>query len=102
MSNPSLQGTRGSAKRLLMCCRSGFLTISDEIFTTKRKGPSTFAEEQARFAAEQIDLLTNLGESLLESLQGVYSLHSTIVWLVTAAPSFGRFKLVLLDACQMG
>lgn len=40
----------------------------------KRKGidsPSTFAEEQAKYAAEQIDLLTNLGESLVESLQGV-------------------------------
>ena len=37
---------------------------------TKRKGPSTFAEEQANFAAEQIDLLTNLGENLLEALQG--------------------------------
>lgn len=44
------------------------------MFTAKRKGgdqPSTFAEEQAKYAAEQIDLLTNLGENLLESLQGV-------------------------------
>jgi len=40
----------------------------------KRRGRdplSTFAEEQAKYAAEQIDLLTTLGESLLESLQGV-------------------------------
>ena len=43
----------------------------------KRRGgdsPSAFAEEQAKYAAEQIDLLTNLGESLLEALQGVKQL----------------------------
>lgn len=62
VSNPSLQGTQ------------------DEIFTTKRKGPSTFAEEQARFAAEQIDLLTNLGECLLESLQALVVL-SWFYWM---------------------
>ena len=60
-----------------LSCVSGFLTIvlcSDEIFAMKRRGgdsPSTFAEEQAKCAAEQIDVLTNLGESLLDSLQGV-------------------------------
>lgn len=49
----------------------------------KRRGgdlPSTFAEEQAKNAAEQIDLLTNLGESILESLQGVkrFGFHARI------------------------
>jgi len=51
----------------------------------KRRGvgsPSTFAEEQAKYAAEQIDLLTNLGESLFESLQGVkqFRLYACIAW----------------------
>ncbi|KAF9787339.1 hypothetical protein BJ322DRAFT_718166 [Thelephora terrestris] len=62
VSNPSLQGTR------------------DEIFSSKRRGPSTFAEDQAKFAAEQIDLLTNLGESLLESLQALIVL-SWFYWM---------------------
>ena len=59
-------------------CTPGFLIIGflrpDEVFAMKRRGgdsPSAFAEEQAKYAAEQIDLLTNLGESLLEALQGV-------------------------------
>ena len=71
VTNPSLHGTRGKTKHWLLSRVSGFLTIADERFATKRKGPPTFAEEQAKFAAEQIDILTNLGESLLESLQGV-------------------------------
>jgi len=49
----------------------------------KRRGgdsPSAFAEEQAKWAAEQIDLLANLGESLFESLQGVKQSGSMVVW----------------------
>ncbi|KAF9650040.1 hypothetical protein BDM02DRAFT_1526203 [Thelephora ganbajun] len=65
VSNPRLYGTR------------------DEIFTMKRGGgdsPSMFAGEQAKCAAEQIDLLTNLGESLLESLQALVVL-SWFYWM---------------------
>ena len=72
----------------------------------KRRGrdsPSTFAEEQAKYAAEQIDVLTNLGESLLQSLQGMKSFWIQCLYsVVIVAPSIGCFKLVLLVACQMG
>ena len=76
VSNPHLYGTQGNTRSRPLSSASGSLTIGfllDETFAIKRKGdsPSTFAEEQAKYAAEQIDLLTNLGESLLESLQGV-------------------------------
>lgn len=78
VSNPSLHGTRGNSEYWLPGCSSSFLINADEMFTTKRRGPTTFAEEQAKFAAEQIDLLTNLGESLLESLQG----ESGLCWML--------------------
>lgn len=71
VSNPSLRGTRGNTKHRPLGFPYCFLTTADEVFTTKRRAQTNFAEEQAKFAAEQIDLLTNLGESLLESIQGV-------------------------------
>ena len=65
--------------------------------------PSTFAEEQAKHAAEQIDLLTTLGESLLESLQGMKQFGLLYLYRVMiVVPSFDCSKLVLLDARKMG
>lgn len=78
--------------------------FSDEIFSmadrVKELRPDSFAERQANHAKELIDIMTTLGENILEALQGEHQFEWHTFHLNHILSSH-HSQLVLLGTCQV-